>query len=373
MRNECFLRGVCMEQKKVYIVGAHSRGRTVAHYLTYLNPQLHIEAYLVNNDEKNPEMIDGIPVLHLGKEPLLDQKASVYIGTRSVYHEEIKKHLKRVGMQHVIPVDYRVDMDLRNQYLRKYYKETGRKFCKIDEVDADNNVDIRDLSEVIYVAKSAFDSPLNQPYGLKSYEKEIQVGAELTPVRLSTSVLIDNIGENISAKNKQFCELTAMYWMWKNATEDIVGLVHYRRHFILPDDWKQRMLSEQIDVILPVPLFVAPSLEENYKNRHVASDWDYMMEYLKCKDDGTYRVAQKFFAQGLYSPCNMFIMRKDILNELCEWMFPILFAAVENGGQKEDNYLNRYPGFLSERLISFYFDRNKDRFKIAYADKNFLT
>lgn len=41
----------------------------------------------------------------------------------------------------------------------------------------------------------------------------------------------DNTGENISAKNPYYCELTGLYWLWKNTEAEYKGLVHYRRHF----------------------------------------------------------------------------------------------------------------------------------------------
>ncbi len=44
----------------------------------------------------------------------------------------------------------------------------------------------------------------------------------------------------------------------------------------------------------------------------------------------------------------------------------------EKGGIEDDNYQNRYPGFISERLITYFFEKNRDKYKVVYADKNFL-
>lgn len=224
----------------------------------------------------------------------------------------------------------------------------------------------------IYVAGSVYDKPLQDEYTYIKEEISLQVGAALTEKRISPDTVLDCDGENISARNKQFCELTGLYWIWKNACEDYVGLVHYRRHFLLPDDWLERMAGSRVDVILPVPLYVAPSIEGNYKERHIASDWEYLMTYFKTKLPKEYEAATRIFSGNLYSPCNMLIARKEVLGALCEWMFPILFAVAEHGGEKEDSYLNRYPGFISERLITYYFESRREIYRVVYANKNFL-
>ena len=385
-------------KKKIYIFGAHSRAQTLATYMCYLDKDIHIEAYFYDNDEENPERIGELPVFRLNEHTNiqalnLSLDYPVYLGTRGVFHEKITEVLKKIGFKQIKPVTVEMDLTLRNQYLEKYYTSVGREFMKLDKLkglpsSTSANASLlnsglttinagltNEIPASVYVVKSPFDKPLQQEYPLASYEKQIYAGAvfaENFPNLLPENALRDDTGDNISAKNKQFCELTALYWLWKHAGEDIIGLAHYRRHFLLPKDWKARMLDNTIDVLLPVPLYVAPSVEENFKNRHDPSDWAFMMQCLKKDFPGDFQKACAFFKGNLYSPCNMFIMKREVLNALCSWLFPILFNVADHGGQKEDSYLNRYPGFISERLISLFFEINRSRFKVVYTDKNFL-
>ena len=224
----------------------------------------------------------------------------------------------------------------------------------------------------IYVASSLYDKPLQTEYKLTRDEVLIQVGAALTDKRIASGILTDCEGDNISCKNRQYCELTGLYWIWKHAEEDYIGLVHYRRHFLLPNNWIERMVQNDVDVLLPVPLYVAPNIEDNFKSRHLPEDWDFLMDYFKTELPDEYHKVREVFGGNLYFPCNMFVMKREVLHDLCNWLFPIIDAVVEHGGEKEDVYMNRYPGFISERLITYFFESHQDRYNIVYANKNFL-
>lgn len=54
----------------------------------------------------------------------------------------------------------------------------------------------------------------------------------------------DNEGDNISSLNPYYCELTGLYWAWKNLECDYLGLVHYRRYFTA----KRHSYGETIDM-----------------------------------------------------------------------------------------------------------------------------
>lgn len=348
-------------KQNIYIVGAHSRAQTLGTYLGKLYPDIKIAAYLYDNEEPNRKEIDGVPVRYFDETTKLHTEWPVYLGTRGLYHVRLTEKLHRMGMKNIIPVTPELDCELRNRFLELYFAEQEREYPKLDS----------QMDEAcIYIARSVFDKPIQKEYKLSKFQREIQVGAALTDQRICR--LTDDTGEHISDKNRQFCELTALYWIWKNAHQEVVGLEHYRRHFLLGKRWLSDMKNREIDVILPTPLFVSPSIAQNYRERHVASDWDFMMDYIKKIYPNYYREASDFFDTNLYSPCNMFIMRKRVLDDLCAWLFPILFICAEHGGTREDRYQNRYPGFLSERLMTFFFEKNRERYRVVYADKNFL-
>lgn len=119
---------------KIYIAGAHSRGRTLRAYLEYLYPALETEAFLVDDMSENEEMVDGLPVRLIGQD--LHTEYPVYLGMRGVNHEKVTRELQDAGMEEIIPVTVELDRQLRNEYVRRYEQDRGRTFCIIDELSA---------------------------------------------------------------------------------------------------------------------------------------------------------------------------------------------------------------------------------------------
>lgn len=98
----------------------------------------------------------------------------------------------------------------------------------------------------IYIAAHKhFDIDAQAPY------QPLYVGASSIPTdNRQAGWLYDDQGDNISQKNKHYCELTGLYWIWKNSPESIVGLTHYRRAFESPNDSKQMLKDYEIENIL---------------------------------------------------------------------------------------------------------------------------
>lgn len=169
----------------------------------------------------------------------------------------------------------------------------------------------------------------------------------------------DNIGENISYKNKSYCELTVLYWMWKNSTYDIEGLTHHRRFFfnkgIIPQILKIKEITRILkkkELIIPKPISVGKSVESQYKSAHIETDYDLCREIIKKNYPEFLLAFDKNSKVDFLHPYNMLITRKEILNDYCSFLFPLLEEVERQIDiSKRDNYQQRVFGFLAEGLF----------------------
>lgn len=184
----------------------------------------------------------------------------------------------------------------------------------------------------------------------------------------------DNTGENISSKNANYCELTGLYWAWKNLDCEYIGLCHYRRYFATSgclQSWireeKQRILSRQdyeyylsrYDILLPSVNNMKVTLGQNYAQAHFYKDLlevrnvicDKYPDYVLAFDE-VINSKRGYFA-------NMFVMKKVLFNDYSKWLFSILFEIEDKIDiSNYDAYQARIFGFLSERLFSVWLYKN---------------
>lgn len=200
----------------------------------------------------------------------------------------------------------------------------------------------------------------------------IQVGAALTETDICE--LKDNTGENISERNGNYSECTAIYWMWKNAPRtDYIGLCHYRRHFAVEEDVIGELAAFDIDVLLTSPSFVAETVEVFMSGLLPHSDLKVMVEAIRKVCPEYLPSAEKFLAGRFYPPCNLFVMKYDLFQEYAEFLFTATFAVEQFYNKLGFYRKDRYMGYLIECLLGIFMTKNKEQLKIAYTDMRFYS
>jgi len=183
----------------------------------------------------------------------------------------------------------------------------------------------------------------------------------------------DDHGENISEKNRNYCELTALYWAWKNdyfSAYRYCGLSHYRRYFkgMLPFGTFSILSEEEIDTYLDTYDILLPkkrkyyieTVKSHYANAHNIKDLDSIRDLLIQKHSDYTDAFDMLMQQRELYLFNMFIMKKELFDSYMKWLFEILFELekkIDISGY--DQYQSRLFGFVSERLFNVWIIKNK--------------
>ena len=226
-------------------------------------------------------------------------------------------------------------------------------------------------------------------------------GADYQTKPIPEEMTPDNTGDNISLKNRSYCELTTQYWAWKNAEADYYGFCHYRRFFTLSEKIvtdrklvsKRRHINcevlsrdsvrafglddaagmerfvEGYDVILPLEqdlsILETPIGRQPNVYRHFAAhnrlfmhapDLKVMMEVLQEKFPEYAADAEAYLKQKGFWGFNCFVARKKYFRQLCEFEFPILEEVEKRLNTRLYNrQASRVYGFLAEILSAIFF------------------
>ncbi|MBM6896599.1 DUF4422 domain-containing protein [Pseudoflavonifractor capillosus] len=179
----------------------------------------------------------------------------------------------------------------------------------------------------------------------------------------------DDTGENISTKNPYYCELTGLYWLWKNNQSDYKGLVHYRRHFgsgvKSKDPWERILNQTQLERLLTTSDILLPrkrryyieTLYSHYSNTHYREHLDLTRAIIgeQCPQylDAFDRVMKRTWGHMF----NMFIMSAEKSDAYCAWLFPILEQLEDRVDYKSlDPFQARLFGRVSELLLDVWLE-----------------
>ena len=176
--------------------------------------------------------------------------------------------------------------------------------------------------------------------------------------------LRDDCGENISEKNPDYCELTGLYWIWKNTDDEYAGIVHYRRYFskgrlkaaIYPIEQLNDILQTN-DVIISYTEHIRFSLKRKMLISHCSEEvFSAMRDSVKEIYPDYLETFDCVFQGNTMSICNMIYCKKKLLNDYCRWLFDILEATEKKINDREISYQPRLYGYLGERLMNVWIE-----------------
>lgn len=352
--------GKWSQLKEIEIIyGAKSIALCACRAIQALIPENRLQGFAVTSREGNPQMLAGLPVWELGE--ITDRSTQFLIATPENIHGEIAQYLEKNSFRHYICLS----SGMENALMEAYYQSLGR-FPSLHALETGDNP----ASIQAYMVQSAHDKPLSRAYEFPAWVAPLQVGAALSG---GVSGLRDDTGENISEKNRLYCELTALYWIWKNGLEDrdYYGLFHYRRQLELTPKDLFRLGLGEIDVVLPFPRLHEPDMREHHTRYVKDGDWDAMLRALKELRPEYFKAFQEISKEPYLYNYNIMVAKRQVWEDYCSWLFPVLKQIeLERTGQGR---ADRYIGYLAENLLTVYFRFHETRLNIAHTGCLMLT
>ncbi|MCQ2217116.1 MAG: DUF4422 domain-containing protein [Paludibacteraceae bacterium] len=207
----------------------------------------------------------------------------------------------------------------------------------------------------------------------------IHVGKSISNLNLGH--IGDDTGDNISAKNSTYSEMTAHYWVWKNLKKEdaeYVGFCHYRRFFIqnFTQENIDGFFADGTDVILSSPVYYKYRIQQKLLLYVSADDYAILHAVIKKQCPDYLPTINKYLMGVLDNPYNMLICRKEVFDDYCTWMFSILDECEKNIRLSPYSRARRVMGYIAEFLTPIYFMKNGCKIKmmdtVCYSDAGVL-
>lgn len=225
--------------------------------------------------------------------------------------------------------------------------------------------------KIIVAAHKIYDMPTDWIY------LPVHVGSEGKP---PLPFQPDNAGDNISAKNPGYCELTGLYWAWKNLDCDYLGLAHYRRHFTVRSASYRRKHKamdcvltgrELLPLISGYPIIVPKkrhyyieTLYTHYTHTHYREHLDLARQIIAEKYPDDLAAFDRVMKQTSGYMFNMYIMKKSLSDAYCAWLFDILGELEARVSDRDYTaYQGRFYGRVSEILFNVWLEGRPEAVK----------
>lgn len=360
---------------ELMIYGAQAIALGAYKALKKLYPVRPVTSFLVSGLKDNAPVLDGLPVREVGEfaGTLTEEdkkNTEILIATPENVMREIENTLEDYGFKCHVRLT-----SLRWMELMRCYYAAGGEYVPLAALP----VGFHKPDIYMFMAKFYRDKPVKSDYPVPEWMTPIQVGAALCGERVAS--VLDCMGDNISAKNVNYSELTALYWIWKNRLvqeaagerEEYYGLSHYRRIPELSADDILRLADNDVDVVLPYPMPYEPDIEEHHRRYLAEADWNALRLALAELQPEYAEAFPGILKQQYFYNYNIILAKKAVLGAYCEWLFPILERVEELSVPRGSERQDRYIGYMGETLETLYFMHNRDRLNIVHTGCRFLT
>ena len=171
----------------------------------------------------------------------------------------------------------------------------------------------------------------------------------------------DKDNYDICHLNSLINECTGLYWMWKNAVCEYIGLVHYRRYFaanneIITVQEIENLLRKNDIIVAEKNVYeksIQKHLQETINKKAYIQGYTLIRKHIEARQPDYVGAFDAVMEGNTMFPCNMFITSKEIFDRYCEWIFSIIIDAAEQiDVSGYDNYSKRVIGFFAERLFT---------------------
>lgn len=166
----------------------------------------------------------------------------------------------------------------------------------------------------------------------------------------------DDTGDNISNLNQWLGDLTGLYWIWKNTSDEFVGTNQYRRYYI--DEHLSTLTFDPKILYISTPIVYQMNLLDQYSYVHTPMGIQVLIRAITESKIGISleHVATVLNSVNVISPANMFFADRKLFNIVCERLFEIVFEVYE--GTKyalpfiQPGNQSRMVAFLAERILN---------------------